>query len=192
MAARRLTVSGRQEDAEDDSTALEGTQGPHRVEVHPGKVAVVEFDPALTFECVPECTWCCHHGVLLYEDDFYELAERAPLAETTSTFRGEDFVQKETKARKEHVGEDGMACVFLGDDGLCALHADDGWKPTRCSVFPLEVREKEGTIHVDIRGDAREHCEGLDVSDRRLIDNLDAFLPPVLWELENPETAREL
>jgi len=166
--------------------------GERRVEVYPGKEAVVEFDPALTFECVPDCTWCCHHGVLLYDDDFYELAERASLAETTTRYRGEDFVRKEQKDRAEHVGDDGQACVFLREDGLCELHAEYDWKPTRCSVFPLEVREEGGEIHVDVRGDAREHCEGLGVSDRRLVDELDAFLPPLLWELEDPDTHREL
>ena len=168
-----------------------GESGSRRVEVYPGKEAVVEFDPALTFECVPDCTWCCHHGVLLYDDDFYELAQRASLAETTETFRGEDFVRKEEKDH-DHVGEDGEACVFLREDGLCALHAEHDWKPTRCSVFPLEVREVDGEIHVDVRGEAHEHCDGLGVSDRRLVDELDAFLPPLLWELEDPDTERAL
>ena len=39
-----------------------------RVEVYPGKEAIVDFDPSLTFECVDDCTWCCRHGVLLYEN----------------------------------------------------------------------------------------------------------------------------
>ena len=72
------------------------------VEVHPGKEAVVDFDPGLTFECVDECTWCCHHGVLLYEPDLLALADRASLAETTTEFRGQDFVRKEEKEREEH------------------------------------------------------------------------------------------
>ena len=40
-----------------------------RVEVYPDREAVVDFDPSLTFECVDDCTWCCRHGVLLYETD---------------------------------------------------------------------------------------------------------------------------
>jgi Fe-S-cluster containining protein len=160
-----------------------------RVEVHPGCEAVVDFDPALTFECVDSCTWCCHHGVLLYERDFYALAERESL-ESTTTARGEDFVKKEAKDREEHVGEDGEACVFLRDDGLCELHAEHDWKPTRCSVYPLSVTVEGGDIHVGIRDSAFEHCEGLDVSDRKVIENLDAFLPEVLWELDDPASDR--
>ena len=168
------------------------SHGARRVEVHPGKEAVVEFDPRLTFECVDSCTWCCHHGVLLYGPDVYELAARANLRESTTRFRGEDFVRKEEKERESHVGPDGAACFFLGADGRCELHAEHDWKPARCSVFPLSVRVEDGDIHVDVREDAREHCEGLEVSERRLLDNLDAFLPEVLWELDDPTTRREL
>jgi Fe-S-cluster containining protein len=163
-----------------------------RVEVHPGKEVVVEFDPALTFECVDECTWCCHHGVLLYEDDLLELAEVESLSEATTQARGEDFVRKEDKEREEHVGDDGEACFFLREDGLCALQAEYGWKPTRCSIFPLAVSVEDGDIHVAVRESAREHCEGLNVSERRVIDHLDAFLPAVLWDLDDPATRREL
>ncbi|MFD1585555.1 YkgJ family cysteine cluster protein [Halorientalis brevis] len=163
-----------------------------RVEVHPGKEAVVEFDPELTFECVEECTWCCHHGVLLYEPDFLALADCANLAEATTSFRGEDFVRQERKDRDDHVDENGDACFFLREDGLCSLHADHDWKPARCSVFPLTVTVEDDEIHVDVRESAHEHCEGLDVSERRVVDNLDAFLPAVLWELDDPETRREL
>ena len=58
----------------DDKSGGRGASEHRRVEVHPGKEVVVEFDPALTFECVEDCTWCCHHGVLLYEPDLLELA----------------------------------------------------------------------------------------------------------------------
>ncbi len=162
-----------------------------RVEVHPGREAVVEFDPELTFECVEECTWCCHHGVLLYPSDFEGLASYADLAEATTSFRGEEFVRRESKDHT-HVDEDGAACYFLREDGLCALHAEHDWKPTRCSIFPLAVEKREGDLYVDVRESAREHCEGLDVSERRVIDNLDAFLPERLWELADPDTHREL
>ena len=170
------------------------------VEVHPGREAVAGFDPTLTFECVDDCTWCCQHGVLLYEPDFLELADCASLAEATTQVRGEDFVRKEPKDREEHVGDDGQACFFLRDDGLCSLHAEHDWKPARCSVFPLSVSVEEtdltsrdgGDIHVSVRETAHEHCEGLGVSDRRVVDHLDAFLPAVLWELDDPETRREL
>ncbi len=163
-----------------------------RVEVHPGREAVVEFDPETTFECVDSCTWCCHHGVMLYEEDTYALAEEANLAEVTTTARGERFVTREPKAREGHVAADGQACGFLREDGLCALHAEADWKPTRCSVYPLSVRREDGEIHVGLRESAPEHCEGLDVSERRLIDMLPAFLPPLLWELPNPDSYREL
>jgi hypothetical protein len=50
----------------------------------------------------------------------------------------------------------------------------------------------DGDIHVSVRDSAREHCEGLNVTERRVIDHLDAFLPELLWELDDPETRREL
>lgn len=168
------------------------TEVPERVEVYPDREVVVEFDPDLTFECVDDCTWCCHHGVLLYDRDLLELAERANLAETTTDFRGEKFVTREEKRRGEHVDDDGRACAFLREDGLCALHLDDGWKPTRCSVFPLAVWREGGDLHVGVRESAHEHCDGLHVGDRRVIDELDAFLPELLWDLENPDSDREL
>jgi len=163
-----------------------------RVEVHPERYAVVDFDPSLTFECVEECTWCCHHGVLLYEQDLLELAARESLTDVIEEFRGRDFVRKEGKEREEHVGEDGAACYFLREDGLCALHAEHDWKPTRCSVFPLAVSVADGEIHVDVRDSAREHCEGLNVSERRVIEHLDAFLPELLWDLDDPSSDVEL
>jgi Fe-S-cluster containining protein len=170
------------------------------VEVHPGKQVVVDFDPSLTFECVDDCTWCCHHGVLLYEPDFLQLADCASLAEATTQVRGEDFVRKEQKRRDDHTGDDGAACFFLRDDGLCSLHAEHDWKPARCSVFPLSVSVEDGDrtghdagdIHVSVRESAHDHCEGLNVSERRVVAHLDAFLPEVLWELDNPESRREL
>lgn len=165
---------------------------PIRVSVHPGKEAVVEFDPALTFECVDRCSWCCQHGVLLYDEDFRELAKHADLNESTTGFRGERFVRRDQKGRADHAAEDGAACYFLTADGRCALQADHDWKPTRCSVFPLAVRRENGDIRVDVRDSAWEHCDGLYESDRRVIDNLDAFLPELLWELDDPETRREL
>ncbi|AGB16946.1 hypothetical protein Halru_2361 [Halovivax ruber XH-70] len=170
-----------------------GDESP-RIEVYPGKEVVVDFDPGLTFECVSECTWCCQHGVLLYGKDLIELASRANLSETTTDFRGEKFVTREPKDREEHVADDGQACAFLGDDGLCQLHLEDehDWKPTRCSVFPLAVSREADGLHVGIRESAHDHCEGLGVSDRRVIDELQAFLPELLWELENPDSERVL
>lgn len=160
-----------------------------RVEVHPGKEAVVDFDPALTFECVDECSWCCHHGVLLYEKDLLELAAREDLSATTTRFRGADFVPREAKADDHsHTDAGGQACYFLREDGLCALQAEHDWKPARCSVFPLAVSVADGDIHVDVRESAREHCDGLNVSQRRVIDHLGAFLPELLWELDDPAT----
>jgi Fe-S-cluster containining protein len=163
-----------------------------RIEIHPGCEAIVEFDPGRTFDCVDSCTWCCHHGVMLYEPDFVELAEHADLSEATRSRRGRQFVPREGKDRTDHVAADGGACRFLGEDGLCGLHAEADWKPTRCSVFPLEVSVENEEIHVSIREDAETHCEGMDVSERRLIDHLDAFLPETLWELPDPETKVEL
>jgi Fe-S-cluster containining protein len=176
-----------------DSSTVPAVDGDkRRVEVHPGKEAVVDFDPSLTFECVDDCTWCCQHGVLLYEPDLLELAGCASLADATTQVRGADFIRKEEKDRSEHVDEDGEACYFLREDGLCSLHAEHDWKPARCSVFPLAITVEDGDIHVSVRDSAHEHCEGLDVSDRRVIDHLDAFLPEVLWDLDDPETRREL
>ena len=162
-----------------------------RVEVHPGKEAVVDFDPDLTFECVDDCTWCCHHGVLLYESDLFELAARESLDDAVTEFRGRDFVRQAAKDH-DHAGADGQACFFLREDGLCALHDEHDWKPARCSVFPLEVSVADGDIHVGVREEAHEHCDGLDVSERRVVDHLDAFLPELLWELDDPTTKVEL
>ena len=170
----------------------EAPERERRVEVHPDREVVVRFDPSRTFECVDECTWCCHHGVLLYEPDLYALSEREDLGDATTTYRGADFVRREPKSRDAHVGEDGFACHFLREDGRCGVQAAHDWKPTRCSVFPLAVTVEDGDLCVDVRESAETHCEGMDVSDRRLIDHLDAFLPPVLWELDDPETAIEL
>ncbi|HET7323629.1 MAG TPA: YkgJ family cysteine cluster protein [Halococcus sp.] len=163
-----------------------------RVEVHPGCEAVIDFDPELTFECVDSCTWCCQHGVLLSDHDLLELAERANLNHATTDFRGKRAIRRERKDRDEHTSADGAACYFLSDDGLCELHADYGWKPARCSVFPLEISLDDEDIHVSVREEAHDHCEGLDVSDRRVIDHLDSFLPEVLWSLRNPETEIKL
>jgi len=151
----------------------------------------VEFDPDLTFECVDGCTWCCHRGVLLYEEDLPELAERASLDDATTDVRGRAAVRREEKDRREHVDVDGRACYFLREDGLCALHAGHDWKPARCSVFPLEVRVEDGDIRVSVRDSAHDYCDGLNVSERRVIDNLDAFLPRVLWDLSDPATGIE-
>ena len=184
--------------AETDRKPLSATQRSpcvnerRRVEVHPGCEAVVAFDPDLTFECVDSCTWCCHHGVLLYDHDLLGLAQRASLNDATTTAHGERFVRREDKSRDEHTDDDGAACYFLGEDGLCALHAEHDWKPARCSVFPLEVHYENDEIRVTVRDEAEEHCEGLDVSERRVVDNLDAFLPEILWSLDNPETKIEL
>ena len=176
----------------DDRTSDGGADEQRRVEVYPGREAVVDFDPDLTFECVDDCTWCCQHGVLLYDKDFLELAERESVNRATTQFRGEDFVRREEKDREEHVAEDGAACYFLRDDGLCALHDEHDWKPARCSVFPLAVTVEDGDIHVDVRDSAHEHCEGLNVSERRVVDELDAFLPEYLWDLDDPSSDREL
>jgi Fe-S-cluster containining protein len=176
----------------DDRDADASADGKPRVEVYPGKEVVVDFDPDLTFECVDDCTWCCQHGVLLYDKDFLELAERENVNRATTQFRGEDFVRREEKDRDDHVADDGAACYFLRDDGLCALHDDHDWKPARCSVFPLAVTVEDGDIHVGLRDSAHDHCEGLHVSERRVIDVLDDFLPEYLWELDDPSSDREL
>jgi hypothetical protein len=163
-----------------------------RVEVHPGCEAIIEFDADLTFECVDSCTWCCHHGVLLSDHDLLALAERANVNDSTTNFRGQRAVRRERKDRDDHTGEDGAACYFLSNDGLCELHAEHDWKPARCSVFPLEVSIDNEDIHVSVREEAEDHCEGLGVSERRVIDHLDAFLPEVLWSLDDPVTEIEL
>lgn len=166
------------------STVTDG----QRIEVYPGKEAIVTFDPDRTFTCVDSCTWCCHHGVLLYEPDFFRLAEYASLEQVTTEVRGRPFIRREEKDRTEHVDIDGAACSFLDADGKCSLHATHDWKPTRCSVFPLEVTRESDALIVGIREDAERNCEGLDETDRRLIDHLDAFLPPELWDIDMPDT----
>lgn len=162
------------------------------VEVHPGKEAIVRFDPDRTFTCVDRCTWCCHHGVLLYQADLFELADHADVTAATTEINGRSVVKREAKSRAEHVDVDGAACAFLNGSGSCTLQDETGWKPTRCWVFPLEVTREDGDIVVDIRDDAERNCEGLDEAAERLIDHLDAFLPPLLWDLEEPDTHVDL
>ena len=165
---------------------------PTRVEIYPDKEAIVRFDPERTFTCVDSCTWCCHHGVLLYGPDLDQLAEKESLAESTESIRGHPFVRKESKARMTAVDDAGEACYYLDDDGLCHLQKEHNWKPTRCSVFPLDITLRGDALEVSIRETAETHCEGMDVGDRRLIDHLDAFLPPQLWDLPDPTTHIEL
>ncbi len=126
--------------------------------------------------------------MLLYEPDLYQLAEHASLAEATTEVRGAPFIKREEKGRENHVDVDGLACTFLDEEGRCTLQADHDWKPTRCSIFPLEISSEDGDIVVDVRDDAERNCQGMDVGERRLIDHLDAFLPPTLWELDTPDT----
>lgn len=125
---------------------------------------------------------------MLYEPDLFELANYASLAEVTTEVRGNPFIRRSEKDREDYVDVDDYACHFLNDEGRCTLHAEHDWKPTRCSVFPLEVVAVDGEIVVDIRENAERNCEGLDETDQRLIDHLDAFLPPILWDIEIPDT----
>ncbi len=162
----------------------------YRVEVYDGCEAVVEFDPELTFECVESCTWCCHNGVPLYEPEVSELAAREGL-DAVKRVGDREVVGREDKDREDHRSIDGRACHFLDDDGLCALQRDHDWKPVRCSVFPLSVHVEDGDLHVSLHDSARGYCEGLNVSERRLVDHLDAFLPRLLWELPDPTTEPE-
>lgn len=166
------------------------TDRGRRVEVYPGKEAVVEFDPTLTFECVEGCTWCCHRGVFLQEPDLRELVTREDASATATKSDGNRFVKRESKERDDHVDVDGQACFFLDAEGHCTLQAEHDWKPTRCSVFPLHASLEAGEIHVDVRDDAKRNCDGLNVSQRRVVDHLDAFLPEVLWDLDDPDTDR--
>jgi hypothetical protein len=54
------------------------------------------------------------------------------------------------------------------------------------------VRVEDGDLVAAVRDAAREHCDGLGETDRRVIDHLDAFLPELLWELDDPSTWTEL
>lgn len=167
------------------------TEGTQRVTVHGDREVVVAFDPDLTFDCVDGCTWCCHRGVRLSERDSRELSEHVDPEAATAEHDGDRFVKREEKDRPDHVDVDGAACYFLRGDGLCGLHAEHDWKPARCSLFPLAVSVDDGDLRVSVREDARAHCDGLDVGERRVIDNLEAFLPAALWELDDLDTGRE-
>lgn len=153
-----------------------------RVEVSPGREAVVDFDTIPTFECVDGCTWCCHRGVFLAESELAGLTQCVDPEPVTTTVDGRPKIGREPKVRAEHVDVDGRVCHFLNDDGLCALQAEHDWKPAACSVFPLEITVKPDGLHVSVRGDAERNCEGLNTSEHRLMDHLDAFLPESLWE----------
>ncbi|AWB26873.1 hypothetical protein [Halococcoides cellulosivorans] len=165
----------------------------HRREVHPGRWAVLEFDPQRRFRCVEECTWCCHHGVMLYERDVFELADHDDLSAATEQIGGQSFVEREPKDRETHVAEDGCACRYLRDDGLCTLQlsGETDWKPVRCRVFPLAVERDGEVLRVSLREEAEDHCEGLDVGDP-IDDHLADLLPAALWDLDDPDTHREL
>jgi hypothetical protein len=126
--------------------------------------------------------------VFLAESELAGLAEHVDTDAVTTTVDGRPKIGREDKARAEHVDVDGRACYFLNDDGLCALQVEHDWKPAACSVFPLEVTAEPDGLHVGLRGDAERNCEGLDASERRLVDHLDAFLPESLWDLALGET----
>lgn len=162
-----------------------------RIEVYPGRDAIIEFDPTLTFDCIDDCTWCCHHGVYCYYSDLEELANYANLEDATTTFRGERFIRRESQDH-DHTATDGSSCRFLTEEGRCSLHATHDWKPTRCAVYPLAVEREGDALVVELRESAPDHCDGLHEGDQRLIDRLPAFLPPVLWELEEPASDRVL
>lgn len=185
-----MTVSSSREDSRPHGrrNATDDDESPVRIEVHPGREAIIEFDPETTFECVDSCSWCCHHGVMLYEEDFQNLAQLEDLARSTTRLRGTDFIRREKKARSAHVDDDGSACYFLDSEGKCELQSQHEWKPTRCSIFPLAIERRNDEIYVDIRESAHLNCEGLGVSQRRLVDHLDAFLPELIWKIDDPNT----
>lgn len=58
-------------------------------------------------------------------------------------------------------------------------------------MFPPEVYV-DGETHVIVREEASEHCDGLDVGERRVVGHLEAFLPELLRDLDDPTTEVEL
>lgn len=125
---------------------------------------------------------------MLYESDFSALLDRESITDSVEPLFGREFITTIAQPDNEYADSEQRACYYLDSDGKCELHRTHDWKPTRCSVFPLEITVEDDELHVDIRDEARDHCEGLSVSDRRIIDHLDAFLPEVLWELDDPRT----
>ena len=119
------------------------------VEVYPDREVVVEFDPDLTFECVEECTWCCHHGVLLYARDFEALAAHADLAETTTSFRGEEGIKT--------LEEECLGGKNLGFNGKQCIHPSQVEAAAR--IFSPSEKEVEWAVRVAI-ADAKADKQG--------------------------------
>lgn len=89
-----------------------------------------------------QCGHCCR-GSLVYLSDAEVARIKQQDWENDSKLRGQrTMVATGSRTRPFRLAHraDG-ACVFLGDDGLCRIHAKFGYeaKPTICQVFPLQL-----------------------------------------------------
>lgn len=116
------------------------------------------------------CGLCCRDfTVQLRPDDLEKLEAQdwaARLGEpVVTTFRGRSYLRRRA---------DG-ACVFLGEDGLCRIHAEHGFaeKPIACQVFPFNLAPG-----------ARRTRVGLNFLCRSVQENRGADLPGHRGDLE--------
>lgn len=106
------------------------------------------------FDC-HSCGYCCRNLVVNVTS-----AERQAILDAGWRERlggQEPFVEYRFRGRKlrrlAHRADG--ACVFLGDDGLCRIHAESGVavKPLACRMYPFVPTPGAGSIRVDMRAD---------------------------------------
>lgn len=101
------------------------------------------------FEC-RSCTRCCRELVVHLTEQDREKIDRQNWGEKIA---GGAYMRLGDTVVLRH-GADG-ACVFLGADGLCRIHADFGAteKPLACQMFPFTVERTGDAVHASIRLD---------------------------------------
>lgn len=106
------------------------------------------------FDC-HQCGYCCRHLVVnVTAEDRRRIveagwSERMPDVRFFESYRllGRRF------HRLAHRSNGG--CVFLGQDGLCRLHAETGseTKPLACRMYPFAPTPGADAVHLDLRAD---------------------------------------
>src|SRR5690606_24846227 len=116
----------------------------------PMKPAAIHLPVFQKFDC-HSCGYCCRNLVVNVTDDERRKILDAGWAERIP---GEAmFIPYRFRGRKLHRlahRADG-ACVFLGEDGLCRLHAETGVyiKPLACRLYPFVPSPGAGTVRLD-------------------------------------------
>ena len=116
---------------------LEGVQRPLTV--------LPDYDENAKWSC-HACGACCHGLVVELSDE--ELERINPqlyvdVLKENESFYLESFIDPEEPAKRvlRQRADDNYACVFLGKDGLCLIHARQGLeaKPDACQIYPYVV-----------------------------------------------------